>query len=116
MADQQAIRPGGMFVSVKGLKGATHSHGVDPSATVDDLKNWVAQMDGVAAEKIVLCTAQGMELVKLDHSKALYELSLSPETALFARRRQHAAWGEYATAWQQLPPAFLRPAPAIEAN
>eukprot|EP00413_Alexandrium_margalefii_P021706 CAMPEP_0204567872 /NCGR_PEP_ID=MMETSP0661-20131031/36844_1 /ASSEMBLY_ACC=CAM_ASM_000606 /TAXON_ID=109239 /ORGANISM="Alexandrium margalefi, Strain AMGDE01CS-322" /LENGTH=114 /DNA_ID=CAMNT_0051575827 /DNA_START=53 /DNA_END=397 /DNA_ORIENTATION=+ len=109
----EVIRFGEMGVHVKGLRGTTLSLGADPTATVEDLKKWVAQQDGVDSSKLALCTAKGMELAQLDADKKLFELGLQPGSLIFARRRRHAAWGEYATAWQQKPAPFLRPAPAL---
>jgi len=99
-------------VYVKNLVGKTLSVTVDTGEWLDDLKAKVAELDGLAPEKQTLCFSKKMELKPVPDAQALGDC-VQHGDVLYARRRQHAAWGEYATAWEQRDPAFLRPVPDI---
>merc|ERR1712217_751448 len=89
---------------------------IDAGEWLQDVMEKVAAIDGLAPEKQTLCQCQAdnMELVPLPDSKPLGE-SIQEGSTLFVRRKNHAAWGEYATAWEQRDPAFLRPLPELMA-
>mmetsp|Transcript_89708 Transcript_89708/g.187372 ORF Transcript_89708/g.187372 Transcript_89708/m.187372 type:complete len:187 (+) Transcript_89708:219-779(+) len=97
---------GGLKVSIKTLSGKTVQINADWADTVSSLKARLIQVEGKSGNSsnlprnFKLCKASGVQLEVMEEGQSLRASGFIEGSTIFARREQHAAWGEYATCWE----------------